>query len=140
MRRVILDTCVLVSALRSKRGASYRLLKLVGRDRFEMSLSVALILEYESAAKRLTKSIGLSQADIDDILDYLCSVARRRRIHYLWRPFLRDPNDDMLVELAVESEADTIITHNLRDFGGIDRFGIKALTPQEFLREIGELP
>jgi predicted nucleic acid-binding protein len=84
--------------------------------------------------------MGLSHADVDDVLDYLCGVAKQRQIHYLWRPFLRDPNDDMLVELAVEGEADTIVTHNLRDFTGIDRFEIKAMTPQEFLTEIGELP
>jgi putative PIN family toxin of toxin-antitoxin system len=139
MRRIVLDTSVLVAALRSRRGASHRLLKLLGRGKFEVCISVPLVLEYESAAKRLSRSLGLRHTDIDDILDYICAVAEHRKIHFLWRPFLRDPSDDMVLELAVESECDYIITHNVSDFAGIRRLGLRALTPGEFLREIGEL-
>ncbi len=139
MRRIVLDTSVLVAALRSDRGASFRLLKLVGRGHFELSVSVPLVLEYESVTKRIPRSVGLKSSDIDDIIDYLCKVAEHRQIHFLWRPFLRDPNDDMLVELAVESESDYIVTHNLGDFVGIKQFGVEAITPAEFLRELGEL-
>ena len=138
-RRIVLDTNVLVSALRSRSGASFRLLRLVGRDRFELCVSVPLVLEYESVAKRLSVSLGLRHSDIDDILDYLCRVSEHREIFFLWRPFLRDPMDDMVLEVAVEAEVDFIVTHNLRDFAGIEQFGIRAITPQEFLREIGEL-
>jgi predicted nucleic acid-binding protein len=96
-------------------------------------------LEYESAAKRFSRTLGLKYSDIDDILDYICTVAEHRKIHFLWRPALRDPNDDMILELAVESEADFIITHNIKDFEGIRSFGILAIGPHEFLRKIGEL-
>jgi len=100
---------------------------------------VPLVLEYESATKRISRSIALRHSDIDDVLDYLCSVAEHRKIHFLWRPFLRDTSDDMVLELAVESESDYIVTHNIGDFAGIKRFGLQAITPREFLREIGEL-
>ena len=139
MSRVILDTNVLVAGLRSSRGASYRLLKLLGRGKFEVCISVPLVLEYESAAKRISRSVGLRHSDIDDILDYICVVAEHRRIHFLWRPFLRDPSDDMVLELAVESASNYIITHNISDFAGIRQLGVEALTPGEFLRQIGEL-
>jgi len=133
---VVLDTNVLVAALRSRRGASFRVLKLVGTDRFDLALSVPLVFEYEDAAKRIARSAGLRYADVDRILDYLCKVGHHREIYYLWRPFLKDPGDDMVLELAVECGADCIVTHNIRDFAGIDEFGIRAVTPMNFLQEI----
>jgi predicted nucleic acid-binding protein len=95
-------------------------------------------VEYEDAAKRMAREVGLARADIDDILDYICAVAHRRRIHFLWRPFLKDPQDDHVLELAVESESDCIVTHNVRDFVGVEQLGVRVVTPQEFLRQIGE--
>jgi putative PIN family toxin of toxin-antitoxin system len=139
MVRVVVDTSVVISALRSRRGASFRLMRLVGRDRFRTVVSVPLVLEYESAAKRVSRSAGLRHSDIDDVLDYLCKVSEHRQIFYLWRPHLRDPSDDMVLELAVEAEADAIVTHNVRDFSGAEEFGIRVLRPQDLLREIGEL-
>ena len=110
-------------------------MSLVDTGSFQISLSVPLVLEYESAAKRLSRVIGLTHSDIDDVIDYLCSVAKHQNIFYLWRPFLRDPMDDMVLELAVASRSDFIVTHNLRDFTGIEEFGIQAITPQQFLKE-----
>jgi putative PIN family toxin of toxin-antitoxin system len=138
--RIVVDTCVLLSALRSKKGASFRVLSLVGRAKFEICLSVPLVLEYESAAKRHARSLGLRHSDINDILDYLCRVGEHREIFYLWRPFLKDPMDDMVLELAVESQSDFIVTHNIRDFAGVEEFRVKAITPQALLRKIGEIP
>ena len=138
MRHIVIDTNVFVSALRSRQGASHRLLLLIGRGAFEVDISVPLIVEYEDAAKRMAREVGLAHADIDDILDYICAVAHRRRIHFLWRPFLKDPQDDQVLELAVESESDGIVTHNVRDFVGVEQFGVRVVTPQEFLRQIGE--
>lgn len=135
--RVVIDTCVFISALRSSRGASYRLLNLIGTSGFEIALSVPLVLEYEDAAKRIGDATGLSAVDIDDVIDYLCSVAHLQEIHFLWRPLLRDPRDDHVLELAVEAECDLIVTHNVRDFGGSDQFSISAIRPGEFLRRIG---
>ena len=73
----------------------------------------------------------------------MCSsdlVGHHREIYFLWRPVLRDPKDDMVLEVAVEASCEFVVTHNLRDFRGIERFGVGALTPSEFLREIGEIP
>ncbi len=137
--RIILDTSVLIAALRSRRGASYRLLSLVGKDKLELFLSVPLIIEYESVTKRQSRQIGLSHSDIDDVLDYLCHIGFHRKIHYLWRPCLRDPGDDMVLEVAVESESEYVVTHNIRDFEEASNFGVEIVTPQEFLRVIGEI-
>ena len=139
-RRIVIDTNVFVSALRSCRGASYQLFRLLGGKKFEISLSVPLIIEYEDAAKRLTREFGLTHADVEDILDYICSVGDRRQIHFLWRPVLKDPKDDHVLELAVEASAQFIVTYNLRDFAGAEEFGIRVVTPKEFLKVIGELP
>lgn len=77
--------------------------------------------------------------DIDDILDYLCSVGHRRTVYYLWRPFLSDPKDEMVLELAVAAGSDLIVTYNKSDFDGVEQFGIRVMTAQEFLKETGEL-
>lgn len=137
--QVVLDTNVIVSGLRSQRGASYKLLMLVGRANFELNLSVPLFLEYEDVAKRLLEQIPLNEDDVDNILDYLCQMANRREIFYLWRPFLKDPKDDMVLELAVSGQCQVIITYNKRDFAGIEQFGLQVMDPKEFLETIGEL-
>lgn len=98
------------------------------------------MLEYEEIAKRHARTLGLTHRDVNDILDYLCSVAGLHDIFYLWRPFLSDPEDDMLLELAVEAGCQQIVTFNQRDFRGIEQFGLHALTPQEFLQKIGVIP
>ncbi len=135
--QVVLDTNVIVSALRSRRGASYRLLMLVGQANFEINLSVPLVLEYEDAAKRLLGQIALNEQDIDDILDYLCRIAQQHEIFYLWRPFLKDPKDDMVLELAVNARCEFIVTYNRQDFAGIEQFGVRIITPAEFLTKMG---
>ncbi len=137
--QIVIDTNVLVAALRSKRGASYKLISLLGDPRFQINVSVPLVLEYEKSAKRIVRRGGLSARDIDDILDYVCTVARHRKVFYLWRPFLRDSNDDMVLEAAVAAGCKFIITYNSKDFRGVGQFGIKVLTPKEFLKKIGEL-
>ncbi len=82
--------------------------------------------------------IERTEARVQDVLDYLCSSARQQLIFFRWRPTLLDPNDDMLLELAVAAGCDAIVTHNRRHFQGIDRFGIRVLSPAEFLAEIGD--
>lgn len=138
-RRIVIDTNVFISALRSRRGASHRLFMLLGGNQFEISVSVPLIIEYEGVAKRLTRKFGLTYTDVEDILDYICSIADRRQIHYLWRPVLKDPKDDLVLELAVEASAKYIVTYNLRDFAGAEKFGIQVVTPKAFLKVIGEI-
>ena len=139
--QIVVDTNVLYAGLRSRRGASHRLLREIGRHAsFRIHLSVPLVLEYEEIAKRHARTLGLTHRDIDDVLDYLCSVAGLHDIFYLWRPFLPDPEDDMLLELAVEAGCQRIVTFNQRDFRGIEQFALRAVTPQEFLQEIGVTP
>lgn len=135
---VVLDTNVLVAGLRSRRGAAARLLSLVGTDRFGINLSVPVVLEYEAVLLRPELHIPISPGAIGDVLDYHCSVARHHEIFFLWRPQLKDPGDDMLLELAVKAACRYIITYNERDFAGCERFGVEAITPGAFLRHIGD--
>ena len=120
-------------------GASYKLMRLIDSGKFNVSISIPLVLEYEDAAKRLLGSISLNMHDIDDIINYICRIANWRNIFYLWRPFLKDPKDDMVLELAVAGQCGTIVTFNTKDFEGIEQFGVRVLTPIKFLEEIGEL-
>lgn len=141
MRRVVLDTNVLVAALRSDQGASFFLLDRLGADAlFQPIVSVPLVLEYEVALKRIKK---LKSGDIDRVVDFLCRVGDQREIYFLWRPFLKDPKDEMVLEVAVSGRADAIVTHNIRDFEGTEKqFGIDVLSPGDFLlrlRKEGEI-
>lgn len=134
--QIVLDTNVLVSAFRSRAGSAYKLVSLIGKTDFELNLSVALAFEYESVLKRSEQKLFLSYEEIDKLVAFFCSVSNLHDIHYLWRPTLPDPNDDFLLELALESQAEYIVTFNTRDFliaGG--RF-LKVVTPVEFLRKL----
>ena len=137
--QIVMDTDVLFTALRSKKGASYKLLSLIDSGKFKINISVPLLFEYEDVAKRDLSASNLREAEIDDILDYLCAVSNKHEIFFLWRPYLNDPKDDFILELAVEAQCDYIITYNTKDFKGIESFGIKTLTPKEFLQLIGEI-
>jgi putative PIN family toxin of toxin-antitoxin system len=137
--QIVVDTNVFVTALRSQFGASYKLLSLLDDDIFKLNLSVPLVLEYEEVAKRMIGEIALSEKEIDDILDFVISKSNRWHIFFLWRPQLKDPNDDMVLELAVTAGCDYILTYNLKDFKGSEIFGIEAITPKVFLEMVGEL-
>jgi len=136
---IVLDTNVIISALRSKRGASYKLLSLVGTYQFEIHDSVALILEYEDVIQRYRVELGLSQEDVSAFIDSLCAMAHHHKIYFLWRPSLTDANDEIILELAVSARCEYIVTHNIKDFKGVDKFGIQAITPREFLQVIREV-
>ena len=137
--KIIIDTNVFISALKSSRGASFRLLQLLGENKFTVCISVPLIFEYDDVAKR-DGMLQITTEQIDDIIDYICLVGERVEIFYLWRPILSDPKDDFVMELAVNASADYIITFNEKDFvKGEKVFKIKIMTPQEFLKIIGEI-
>ncbi len=136
---IVIDTNVIYSALRSKRGASSKLLSLIGTGQFEIHLSVPLLLEYEDVLLRHTASLPITQDVIFDVLDSLCALGEHHEIHYLWRPYLRDPNDEFVLELAIASQCKYILTYNVKDFKGAEKFGIKIITPKAFLQEIGEI-
>jgi predicted nucleic acid-binding protein len=89
--RIVPDTNAPVAGLRSRRGASFRLLQLLGTGRFEVAISVPLILEYEDVLMRHVRMVGFDETEIAAVIDYLCAVGQRQRIFYLWRPVLRDP-------------------------------------------------
>jgi len=136
---VVIDTNVLISALKSKKGASHKLLLLLADDVYSPNISVPLFVEYESVAKRVGLLKELEESDIDSILDYILKKSNIRKIFYLWRPFLKDQKDDMVLEVAVESQSEYIITFNTRDFSGCSKFGIKIVTPYEFMKLRGLL-
>jgi putative PIN family toxin of toxin-antitoxin system len=136
--RIVIDTNVLVSALKSKRGASFKILSLLRSDKFEFHLSVPLVCEYESLSKRAELGITWTSDEIDELLDIICLLGVKHDIWYLWRPFLSDVGDEFVAELAVTAQVDAIVTHNVKDFRGMEKFSIKILTPKEFLQEIGE--
>lgn len=131
--RVVFDTNVLVSALRSRLGASFRLLSLVGQSRFALQVSAPLIAEYESVLKR--GLLALSEEQIDDVIDFVCAHSEHHKIFYLWRPVLKDPDDDFLLELAVKAQA-SIVTWNLDDFRKAGQFGVSVISPRMFLHQL----
>ncbi|MEO8030576.1 MAG: putative toxin-antitoxin system toxin component, PIN family [Gemmatimonadota bacterium] len=135
--RVVLDTNVLVAGLRSRLGACHRLLRLVGAGRFRPVLSVPLLFEYEEVLRRRSTGLRLAIGEVDAVVDYLCATGDHQPIHFLWRPRLPDPRDDLVLEVAVNGQCDTIVTFNGRDFVGSERFGIAAITPAAFLTRLG---
>src|SRR3970282_738668 len=138
-RQIVADTNVFITALRSQFGASYKLLSLIDKDVYQLNLSVPLVLEYEEVAKRMIGEISLTEQEIDDILDFVIKRSNHWQIFYLWRPQLKDPSDDMVLELAVTAGCKYILTYNLNDFKGSEKFGIEANTPKAFLEMVGEL-
>jgi predicted nucleic acid-binding protein len=133
---VVIDTNILVAAFRSSLGASYKLLQTLEQRRWRPVISPALALEYESVLKRAVGESGLSAPDIDDFLEYLCSRARLVQVYFRWRPMLPDPDDDRILEVAVRTGS-PIVTFNVRDFRGAERFGIRTMSPGELLGVIG---
>lgn len=138
--QIVLDTNVIYTALRSKRGASYRLLSLLDSGKFEVNLSVPLVIEYEDILKRKQDSLTFSESRIDQFLDYLCMSGNWHEVFFLWRPILKGPEDDMILELAVRANCQYIVTYNKQDFQGLEKFGIQLATAKEFLQNINDLP
>ena len=138
--RVVIDTNILYAALFSVNGASYQLLRLVRSGLVRPCLSVTLAMEYEAVLTAKRVELHLTSDELSGFLGYFVTVAERVRIHYLWRPGLRDPGDDMVLETAVAAQAKFIITHNTRDFAGVDRFGIQVVTPGCFIHHYGGTP
>lgn len=133
--RVVLDTSVMVAAARSRKGASFALVEMIPLRRFEVCLSISLYMEWVAV---LTRAHNLPpETSVDTTLGFLrqlASFARLQDIHYLWRPFLPDPDDDMLLELAFAANCDFIVTHNIGDFRESLQLGISAITPRNFLK------
>jgi putative PIN family toxin of toxin-antitoxin system len=137
--RYVLDTSVLVAAVRSNTGASNELLEAALLKRFVLVATVNLFFEYEAVLTRPEHiaASGLSADQIGDLLDALALIVVEVHPSYLWRAQLNDPDDDMVLEAAINGRADAIVTFNVKDFGMIPgRFGIRVLTPGEALRSL----
>jgi putative PIN family toxin of toxin-antitoxin system len=135
----VLDTNVVVAAMRSPTGASAALLMAARRSEITMLANVALALEYEAtcqlAEHRLAAGLDLDQIAI--FIDAVLAMVEPVETHFIWRPQLRDPADEFVLEAAVNGQAAAIVTFNRRDFGGVPAgFGIDVLTPAEAIRRI----
>jgi predicted nucleic acid-binding protein len=132
--RVIFDTSVLVAAVRSRDGASFALLSSIPTGRFQICLSVGLYSEWQDVLARPEHfPPGQNAADALAFLRFLAAQAHLQDIFFLWRPFLADADDDMILELAFAAGCRYIVTHNIKYFRGSERLGIEAITPRAFL-------
>jgi putative PIN family toxin of toxin-antitoxin system len=138
--RVVLDTSVLVAAIRSDAGASKALLTAALDSRSQFLLSTPLVLEYEAVLTRREhlRESGLSSSDVGELLDMICATGIQVHMTRSWRPILRDPDDEMVLGTAINGNADAIVTFNRADFLSIPReFDLKVISPWEALKTVG---
>lgn len=131
---MVLDTDAVVAAMRSPAGASAAILRAVRLQQATMLLSVPLALEYEAVCRRSEHRVaaGLSEKQVEIFLDAIIAMGEPVPTHFLWRPQLRDPNDEMVLEAAVNGRADAVVTFNVRDYGTApSQFGVEVLLPRE---------
>ena len=131
--QVILDTSVIVAAAISQYGASFRLIEMLDEAKFDAAISVALALEYEEILKREAGRTGWTEADAVRFADWFVSKASQYVIRLRLRPLLVDPDDDFIAELAFRAGVDYVVTHNVNDFKGSEAFGVRPITPGNFL-------
>jgi putative PIN family toxin of toxin-antitoxin system len=139
MMKVALDTDVIIAARRSRSGASHALLRALRAGQIEAVASVPMILEYEAVLMRpeQRQAMGLSLQEVNAFLDSLAALLTPVVPYFLWRPRLRDPDDEMVLEAAVNSGAEAIVTFNKRDFlPGATQFNLAVLTPAEALWQL----
>lgn len=137
--RLVLDTATMVAAIRSNAGASNRLLVAGLERRFALLVSTPLLIEYEAVMTRPEhlQASGLTDGEVAMVLDALAATAEPVRLAFLWRPAVRDPDDDMVLEVAANGHADAIVTFNLRDFSAVaGQFGVEVLSPGAALRRL----
>jgi putative PIN family toxin of toxin-antitoxin system len=136
---VVLDTNVLIAAARSRLGASFALVSSIPSAKFQPCLSVALYAEWQEGLTRPENlPPGLTTENALAFLRYLASQSHLQDVYFLWRPFLPDPDDNMVLELAFAAGSRHIITHNVKDFQGSEQLGVTALSPREFLKMMGK--
>ena len=144
--KIVIDTNVFLSSLFSQNGASHKLVLWIvnqykqNHKKYNV-ISNTLLTEYEDVLtrdKNIEKFKNFSISEVKEFIDGICLISNHQKINFLWRPFLKDSNDDMVLEVAFNSKADYIVTHNIKDFKGVeDNFNIEVITPKEFLIKIG---
>ena len=134
--KVVFDTSVLVSATRSKSGASHALLSKLPDASFQTVISVALFAEYRAVLLRPENLLERNALQAEGFLDFMISVSHLQEVFFRWRPELPDPDDDLILELAAAASCRYIVTHNLRDFRGVEKWGVTAVPPGDFLKLI----
>jgi putative PIN family toxin of toxin-antitoxin system len=130
----VIDTNVLIAALRSSSGASHQIFMAADRGDFQMALSVPLLAEYDDASSRPTTGITIPSSAVDAIIRRIAQMAHKQQIYFLWRPILPDPKDDMVLEVAIAAGATHIVTFNHTDLRLASQFGITVLPPAAFIR------
>jgi len=136
---VVIDTNVILSGLLSRKGQSFKILQGILQDRVRFAISVPLILEYEAVLKKKLDREIFTDEDIDAFINYLCKVGEPIKVFYLWRPFLKDPYDDHILEVAIAANCKYIITYNKADFKIAEELGIRAINPYEYMEAVGGL-
>lgn len=137
--RVVVDTSVLVAGLRSQLGASNRVLVAIAERRVRPLVTTAVFLECEAVLRRAEQRLatGMNEADIEGFLKALAAAAEPVEISFRWRPQLRDPADELVLEAAVNGHAEAIVTHNVTDFEKVsEHFGVRTITPAQLLKEL----
>lgn len=130
---------MIVATMRSPSGASAELLRAARRREITPLANVALALEYEATCRLAEHRLaaGLTMDQVTVFVDAVIAMAEPVESHYLWRPQLRDPADELVLEAAVNGQAEAIVTFNKRDFGTAPaRFGLALLTPAEAIRKL----
>jgi putative PIN family toxin of toxin-antitoxin system len=137
--RIVLDTSVVVAALRTRLGAGNAVLRLVAQRRVVALATPPLFLEYEDVLKRPEHQLvhGLTPEAVDQFLAELAALVEPVEVHFQWRPQSRDPNDEMVLEAAINGEADALVTYNIQDFAEAgERFRISVLRPGDLLKKV----
>lgn len=130
---VVLDSNVIISALKSATGVSFRIIRLVRDGVVRSAVTAPLVFEYEDVASRPGMLPHLSPSEITAFLDWFVSVSSQHKVHFLWRPLLRDSKDDMVLEAAAAASADFLVTYNISDFYGASSLGVRVVTPPQLL-------
>jgi putative PIN family toxin of toxin-antitoxin system len=134
--KAVIDTNVLYSGLYSSEGASFMILENIYDGKIIPVISTPLLFEYEEVLKRNQSILNLSDHEVEKLLDNICDIGESQKIYFLWRPYLNDPKDDHVLELAVASKTNIIVTHNIKDFKGSEKFGVTIIQPRQLLEEI----
>jgi len=137
--KIVLDTSVVVAGLRTRLGAGNAVLRLIAAKKVRLLATPPLFLEYVDVLKRPEHRLvhGLSVDEIDEFLSELAALIEPVDVHFQWRPQTRDPNDEMVLEAAINGQADAVVTYNVSDFAEAqERFGVLVMTPSDLMNRV----